>query len=73
MFTKHVATCITAIKHVNNFYLEQVDELPTLLAKAGATVKLRKTITDMEVFRRLTQTEEGKFDLIKFWNQVIRI
>jgi len=57
-------------KLCQSFSNKQVDELPTLLSKAGAMERLEETITDLEVFRRLTLTEEGKFDLIKFWNQV---
>ena len=47
-----------------------MDELPTLLAKAGALDRLKETITDLQVFHRLSHTEEGTFDLIRFWKQV---
>nr|XP_006817896.1 PREDICTED: uncharacterized protein LOC100371827 [Saccoglossus kowalevskii] len=43
------------------------DELPYLLAKAGDLTKLRTVITKHDIFRRLMKTEEGKFDLIKWW------
>ncbi|XP_077992057.1 uncharacterized protein LOC144446177 [Glandiceps talaboti] len=59
--------------HLANFFESRptddrvVDELPFLLAQAKGLARLRSTITDLDVFRRLMKTEEGKFDLIKSW------
>ncbi|XP_070541009.1 uncharacterized protein [Ptychodera flava] len=44
-----------------------VDELPFLWAQANELERLRSTITDLEVFRRLMKNEEGKFQLVKSW------
>ncbi|XP_052059702.1 uncharacterized protein LOC127700331 [Mytilus californianus] len=44
-----------------------VEELPFLLTKAGQLDRLKETITDLEVFYRLSDNEDGIFELIKAW------
>lgn len=52
-------------------FTSQVDELPFLLARAGELDRLKTTISDLEVFRRLAKSEDGRFDLIKYWKMVV--
>ncbi|XP_072040846.1 uncharacterized protein [Amphiura filiformis] len=44
-----------------------VDEVPYLLAKAGDMKRLRATVLNIAVFRRLMNSDEGKYQLIKSW------
>ncbi|VDI38996.1 Hypothetical predicted protein [Mytilus galloprovincialis] len=44
-----------------------VEELPFLLTKAGQMDRLKETITDLDVFYRLSDNEDGIFELIKAW------
>ncbi|XP_063416779.1 uncharacterized protein LOC134699017 [Mytilus trossulus] len=44
-----------------------VEELPFLLTKAGQLDRLKETITDLAVFYRLSDNEDGIFELIKAW------
>ncbi|XP_076109505.1 uncharacterized protein LOC143078527 [Mytilus galloprovincialis] len=44
-----------------------VEELPFLLTKAGQLDRLKETITDLDVFYRLSDNEDGIFELIKAW------
>lgn len=48
----------------------QVEELPYLWTKAGELDKLKATITDIGVFYRLADDEDGIFELIKAWRKV---
>jgi hypothetical protein len=48
----------------------QVEELPYLWTKAGELDKLNATITDIGVFYRLADDEDGIFELIKAWRKV---
>lgn len=45
-------------------------ELPYSLAKAGEKEKLHKCLCDLGLFQRLIKSEEGKFELIKFWQML---
>ncbi|KAJ8300745.1 hypothetical protein KUTeg_022264 [Tegillarca granosa] len=44
-----------------------VDELPFLLARAGDLERLRKTISNLDVFKIMVKSEDGMFELIKSW------
>ena len=48
----------------------QVEELPFLLTRAGELECLKKTISDLDVFYRLSESEDGVFELIKAWKTV---
>ncbi|XP_013386754.1 TPR repeat-containing protein DDB_G0287407-like [Lingula anatina] len=48
----------------------KVEELPFLQSKAGELEKLQATISDLNIFKRLVESEDGKFDLIKYWTKV---
>ena len=48
----------------------QVDEMPYLLAEAGEMKRLRAVVLNVAVFRRLMNTDEGKYQLIKSWQLV---
>ena len=48
----------------------QVEELPFLLTKAGELGRLKECVRDLEVFRRLNQSEDGYFELVKAWKTV---
>ena len=52
------------------FLFSQVEELPFLLTRAGELERLKKTISDLDVFYRLAESEDGKFELIKAWKTV---
>ena len=47
-----------------------MDELPSLLAKCGDLPALKATISDLQIFLKMVHDEDGKFDLIKYWQQV---
>ena len=47
-----------------------MDELPFLLSKSRELDQLKVVISDLEVFRCLVKSEDGKFDLIKYWQQL---
>ena len=63
-------TCLNALKYLWITLFLQVDELPFLLTRAGELERLKALITKFDVFKRMVSTEEGKFELIKAWQQV---
>ena len=56
---------------MNNFLFPQVEELPFLLARCQELDRLKKVISDLDVFYRLSESEDGTFELIKAWKTVM--
>ena len=52
------------------FYLYKVEELPFLLTRAGELDRLKDTVTKLDVFFRLSEDEDGVFELVKAWKTV---
>ena len=52
------------------FYLYKVEELPFLLMRAGELDRLKDTVTKLDVFFRLSEDEDGVFELVKAWKTV---
>ena len=52
------------------FYLYKVEELPFLLTRAGELDRLKDIVTKLDVFFRLSEDEDGVFELVKAWKMV---
>ncbi|ELU12330.1 hypothetical protein CAPTEDRAFT_96933 [Capitella teleta] len=67
----------TAYENLADFFLASnemddrvADELPFLLSRCANFTRLKSTLSDLCLFSRLIKTEEGKFDLIKYWQML---
>ena len=70
LFHKKMINHEKKIIHIWCIFFYQVEELPFLLTRANELDRLKTTVSDLDVFFRLSDNEDGIFELVKAWKTV---